>query len=185
MVGPILGAPARSEAETESESALLARLASGSPDALDEVYRLYARYVAAIGFRLLGNDSELEDLVQETFISVAQGIGSLRDPSVFKSWLGTIAVRAALRRRARRRRARFVYHTVSVLCIRHSDPRLADELYDWLNRIPERCRSPWLMHRIVGESLEETAALCGCSLTTAKRRIADAESRLKRHFDAR
>jgi RNA polymerase sigma-70 factor (ECF subfamily) len=184
MAGPILCSPTRNDTDAD----VLARLVNGSPEAFDEIYRRYSRYVAAIGFRLLGDDSELDDLVQDTFIEVAGGIGTLRDPNLFKSWLGTIAVRGVLRRRGRRRRTRFIHHTLSVFGITRSDPRTrepVDELYDWLDRVPERSRSPWLIHRIVGESLEETAAMCGCSLTTAKRRIADVESRLRRHLDAR
>jgi DNA-directed RNA polymerase specialized sigma24 family protein len=36
----------------------------------------------------------------------------------------------------------------------------------------------------MGETLLETAATCGVSLTTAKRRIAEAEARLERGRDA-
>jgi len=150
----------------------------------DDLYRLYSRYVASIGFRLLGNDSEVDDLVQETFIAVARGIGTLRDPSMFKCWLGTIVVRSVSHRRGRRRRAHILQRSLSVLASAHSDPWPAAELYDWLDRIPERCRLPWLMHRIAGESLRETAVSCGCSLTTTKRLIVEAESRLRRHIDA-
>src|SRR5258708_17873317 len=139
MAGPILCSPAR----TETEAEVLARLLSGSPEAFDEIYRRYARYGAAIGFRLLGDYSELDDLVQDTFIEVANGIGILHDPSLFKSWLGTIAVRGVSRRRGRRRRTRFIHHTLSVFGITRSDPRTrepVDELYDWLDRVPERSR---------------------------------------------
>src|SRR5260221_774082 len=119
MAGPILCAASRNETDAD----VLGRLARGSPEAFDEIYRRYARYVAAIGFRLLGDDSELDDLVQDTFIEVASGIGTLRDPSLFKGWLGTIAVRGVLRRRGRRRRTRFIHHTLSVFGMTRSDPR--------------------------------------------------------------
>ena len=59
-----------------------------------------------------------------------------------------------------------------------------DELYEVLNHLPERARTPWLLHKVVGESLPDTAIICGLSLTTVKRRIAEAEARLRRKLDA-
>jgi RNA polymerase sigma-70 factor (ECF subfamily) len=171
----------------ESEEILLAQLASGSSQAFIEIYRRYARYVATIGFRLLGDDSELDDLVQETFMQMSAGIDRLRDPKGFRSWLATIAVRCIWRRRAQRRRRQLLRKTLGVLGLSRSDPadrRPVDELYEQLDRVPERCRLPWLVHRVMGETLPETAATCGVSLTTAKRRIAEAEARLERGRDA-
>ena len=103
--------PEPREARSESEDVLLAQLANGSSQAFIEVYRRYARYVATIGFRLLGDDSELDDLVQETFMQVSTGIDGLRDPKGFRSWLATIAVRCIWRKRAQRRRRQFVRRT--------------------------------------------------------------------------
>jgi DNA-directed RNA polymerase specialized sigma24 family protein len=76
---------------------------------------------------------------------------------------------------------------LSVVGISRSDPRArgpVDELYEVLDRLPERARTPWLMHKVVGESLADTALICDVSLTTAKRRIAEAEARLRRKLDA-
>jgi RNA polymerase sigma-70 factor (ECF subfamily) len=179
--------PEPRQARSDSDELLLAQVASGSSQAFIEVYRRYARYVATIGFRLLGDDSELDDLVQETFMQVSTGIEGLRDPKGFRSWLATIAVRCVWRRRAQRRRRQFVRRTLAVLGISRSDPadrRPVDELYEQLDRVPERCRLPWLMHRVMGETLPDTAAACGFSLTTTKRRIAEAEARLERGRDA-
>src|SRR5260221_4045639 len=172
---------------SEMDELLLARLVAGSEGAFNEIYRRYARYVATIGFRLLGDDTELDDVVQETFLEVSSSIDRLSDPKGFKSWLATIAVRCVIRRRSHRRRRRFLHQALSMVGITHSDPALrgpVDDLYEVLERVPESARTPWLMHKVVGESLVDTATICGVSLTTAKRRIADAEDRLRRRLDA-
>jgi RNA polymerase sigma-70 factor (ECF subfamily) len=171
----------------EADDALLAELASGSSRAFVEVYRRYARYVATIGFRLLGDDSEIDDLVQETFMQMAAGLEGLRDPKGFRSWLATIAVRCVWRKRAQRRRRALVSSTLSIIGLSRSNPgdrRPVDDLYEKLERLPERCRIPWLMHRVMGETLPDTATACQTSLTTTKRRIAEAETRLERVSDA-
>ena len=179
--------PEARQPKGEPEELLLAQLASGSSQAFLEVYRRYARYVATIAFRLLGEDSEIDDVVQDTFLQVSTGIDGLRDPKGFRSWLATIAVRCVWRKRAQRRRRQFLRKTLAVLGLSRSDPadrQPVDELYDQLDRIPERCRMPWLLHRVMGETLADTAAACESSLTTTKRRIAEAEERLERGRDA-
>jgi RNA polymerase sigma-70 factor, ECF subfamily len=167
----------------EIDAALLAQLANGSSQAFVEVYRRYARYVATIGFRLLGDDSEIDDVVQETFMQMAAGLDGLRDPSGFRSWLATIAVRRVWRKRAQRARRALLRNTLSVIGLWRSDPsdrKSVDDFYEKLERLPERCRTPWILHRVMGETLPDTATACATSLTTAKRRIAEAEARLER-----
>src|SRR5207253_3320254 len=54
----------------------------------------------------LGRDDEVDDLVQEVFLSAMGGLGRLRDPEALKGWLATVTVRLAGRRlRVRRMRA--------------------------------------------------------------------------------
>jgi DNA-directed RNA polymerase specialized sigma24 family protein len=50
--------------------------------------------------------------------------------------------------------------------------------------LPGKLRVPWVLNRIADETLPEVATLCDTSLATVKRRIAEAEKRLKRRLDA-
>src|SRR5262249_23198941 len=74
-------------------------------DELEVVFRSYARYVAAVGYRLLGRDDEVDDVVQEVFMIAMRGLRKLRDAEAIRGWLATVTVRVA-RRRLRRRRFR-------------------------------------------------------------------------------
>ena len=51
-----------------------------------------------------------------------------------------------------------------------------------LSKIPAALRVPWMLRHVEGHELTEVAALCNCSLATAKRRIFAAESRVARRF---
>jgi hypothetical protein len=44
---------------------------------LEQVYRRYGRYVAAVILRLEGRQAEVEDLVQEVFLEATRGIDGL------------------------------------------------------------------------------------------------------------
>jgi RNA polymerase sigma-70 factor (ECF subfamily) len=54
-----------------------------------------------------------------------------------------------------------------------------------LESIAPARRTPWLLRHVVGYPLEEVASICGCSLATAKRRIAEVEDRVRRHMDGK
>ena len=79
--------------ERSSEVALRLVESGEQGSSLDEVYRRYCRYVAAVILRLDGRSNEVDDLVQDVFVEVARGIGRLRQPSAIKGRLATIAVR--------------------------------------------------------------------------------------------
>jgi len=50
------------------DALLLAQAADGNERAFTQLYRRYARYVAAIAYRVMGSDAELDDVVQEAFL---------------------------------------------------------------------------------------------------------------------
>ena len=151
----------------------------------EALYAKHARYVAGVVHRLMGQDGEVDDIVQETFVDAIEGLERLRDPSAVRAWLVTVAVRRTRRVLAsRRRRMMFAFWTVD-FAPRASDPRdraPVDELYDALARVPADLRIPWVLHRVERLSLPETAAACEVSLATVKRRIKDAEERIERRL---
>ncbi|HOB32629.1 MAG TPA: sigma-70 family RNA polymerase sigma factor, partial [Verrucomicrobiota bacterium] len=91
-----------------SEAELLARCRRGEADAWDELFDLH--YAAAGRFIFqLGHDftrEDVEEICQETFLSVIRNIGSFRGGSQFRTWLFRIAANKARDWRERRNAAR-------------------------------------------------------------------------------
>jgi RNA polymerase sigma-70 factor (ECF subfamily) len=146
---------------------------------LDEIYRRYCRYVAAVILRLDGRSSDVDDLVQDVFVEAAAGIERLREPDAIKGWLATVAVRTVRRRLRMRRASRFLGLQRDDDEIMLVDPRVspADRallraVYKVLDDMPVPDRLAFTLHVIEGETLEVVAKLCGCGLATAKRRVA-------------
>lgn len=153
--------------------------------AFRELYFRHARYIAGVAYRLMGNDAEIDDVVQETFVDAADGIANLKEPKALRAWLVAIAVRRVRKLLSRRRARRIFGFQIAEVAARASDPndrRRVDELYEALDQIPTDLRLPWTLHRIEQMSLPETAAACGVSLATIKRRIAEAEERVQRRI---
>jgi RNA polymerase sigma-70 factor (ECF subfamily) len=149
---------------------------------LDDVYRRYCRYVAAVVLRLDGRQGEVDDLVQEVFVEAARGIGGLRAPEAIKGWLATIAVRLVRRRLRLRRMRRFLgldpeadYANLVDPAASPVDRLLVRAVYRALDELPVADRLAFSLHHLEGEKLEAVARLCGCSCATAKRRIARAQ----------
>ena len=76
-------APQPIESET-SDEALMARICDGSREALALLFRRYARLVRTVARRILRDDSEADDLLQDIFLFVH------RKASVFDSSRGTV-----------------------------------------------------------------------------------------------
>jgi RNA polymerase sigma-70 factor (ECF subfamily) len=165
------------------ESALLERLRADDETAFTELYLRYARYVAGVVFSLLGDDGELDDVVQETFVDAQAGLADLEDPAAIRRWLVVIAIRRVHRLLARRRLRRWYTWKLAELSPRSSDPRegrRAEDLYDALDRIPSKLRIVWILARAGAMPLQEVALVCEISLATVKRRLAEADTRLQK-----
>lgn len=180
--GP-MSAAARISAVPEDDASLVARAAAGDDRAFTAIYRRHARYVAGVAYRLMGQDSELDDVVQETFVAASEGLASLEDGARLKHWLVTIAVRRVARRLERRQRQRWLHGIFGRTAPRSATPEVEGEAYalhQALAGISADRRVPWTLHVVEGMTLPEVAEHCGVSLATVKRRIAEAGELLEK-----
>lgn len=176
-----------------SDADLVRRVRSGDEWAEEALYRRHAARTHAVALRLLGRRSDAEDVLQDSFVAAFGRLGGLREPDRFGPWLLTIAVRLvyqALRRRRLRRLIgldRDVPVDIGALVPAASaspeHKALIAELERVLGRLPAQQRVPWVLHHVEGLTLGEVAAAAGCSLATAKRRIAAAHEVVLRAVD--
>jgi RNA polymerase sigma-70 factor (ECF subfamily) len=93
-----------SPAEEGDDRALVARLRAGDGEAFEQAVRTYSPRLLAVTRRILGNDEEARDALQDTFLSAFRAIGTFDGGSRLSTWLHRIAVNAALMRIRRRKR---------------------------------------------------------------------------------
>ncbi len=83
-----------------SDEALMARTVEGDKEALGCLFRRYARLVRAVGYKILRDDSEADDLLQDVFLFIHQKSavfdGSKSSP---RSWIVQMAYHRAIDRR--------------------------------------------------------------------------------------
>ena len=160
------------------------------PQSDEELFRRYSPYVARIGLRMLGRESDVDDLIQDVFLAAFRQRHQVRDPFALKGWLATIAVRAARKQLRRRRLRSFVGIDTLSPALELRDPAMSPErrallarVYTVLDRIPVEQRLAWTLRYVEGQKLEQVAASCRCSLATAKRRIAAAHGQVQTELD--
>jgi RNA polymerase sigma-70 factor (ECF subfamily) len=152
------------------------------PIELGAIYREHARYVAAIGLRMLGREHEVDDLVQDVFLEAMRGLSRVREPAAIRGWLATIAVRRA-NKRLRRRYFRMMFHLdespdYEACAAPDATPEErahVASIYRALDRLAPRARVIWALRHIEGETLERTAELTSCSLSTVQRTLRETE----------
>jgi RNA polymerase sigma-70 factor, ECF subfamily len=170
-----------------SDLELVERVLRGDREAFRRLYLRHARYLAGVVVRVLGDDADLDDIVQETFVRAADHLVDLRERSVLRPWLAAIAVRQCQARLELRRRRGALTRQWGHGLPHASDPAArapADDLYAALEQVPDACRIPWVLHHVEGEKLEDTARICSVSLATVKRRITEAHARLTKILGA-
>jgi RNA polymerase sigma-70 factor (ECF subfamily) len=92
-------------ADPASDSALVARLKAGDPDAYEEMVRTCAGRMLSVARRFLNDEEAARDAVQDAFLSAFRGIQRFDGEAQLSTWLHRIVVNAALMRiRSRQRR---------------------------------------------------------------------------------
>jgi RNA polymerase sigma-70 factor (ECF subfamily) len=178
------------KSEAASGPQVVATPESGADIPIEDLYKRFAPYVAAIASRILGRENEVEDVVQDVFIAALGGLKKRDQLLQAKSWFATVTVRSSMRKlRVRSLWNVFdlaeppQYERLSDATAGPEERRMIAEVYRALDSVSAKERVAWVLRHVQGESLEETALLCECSLATAKRRIAAAHSVVKKRLE--
>jgi RNA polymerase sigma-70 factor (ECF subfamily) len=171
-------------ADRVSDSELVRRGIAGDEWALEAIYRRYVLLVAGTARRLLRASNDVDDVVQDTFLAAFAKLDTLLEPDALRGWLAKIAVSRVHRRYRWRRCTDFLTgQDPHALLEQQADAGASPEHLAELalidraaRRMPVKLRTAWVLRRVLGLALDEVATACGCSLATAKRRIADADA---------
>jgi RNA polymerase sigma-70 factor (ECF subfamily) len=86
----------------ETSQDLLNQAAWGNESAFQEIIKIHGRRLYAIAYSILQNQTEAEEIVQDTFVKAYRELGSFREADKFPGWLNLVtrnAARDVLRKR--------------------------------------------------------------------------------------
>ncbi len=175
-----------------TDAQLLDRLAGGDRQALDELFKRYRLLAYRVAYRLLGNEADALDAVQDGFIKALTHLSGFQGRSTFKTWLLRVVSNAALdlgRQRGRR-------ELISLDAVRpgeyEGDPLTEDNAAAGLERadlrraldralalLPEAQRRTFILHADAELSYREVAEVLGISIGTVMSRLYYARQKLR------
>src|SRR5215467_5806430 len=187
---------------TDQEVVVLAR--AGKDAAYRELVRRYERPVFSLIYRMVRDRALAEDLAQETFIKVLNGIRSYRPEYKFSSWIFKIANNAAIDHLRRRdldtlsldgsphaQTAEEMQATALQLDGRGESPldavtsrELGSQIERAIARLRPEYRACILLRHVEGHSYEEIAQMLDLPLGTVKTYIHRARNELRVYLES-
>jgi RNA polymerase sigma-70 factor (ECF subfamily) len=180
-----------SNGRSPSDDELLAGVAGGDMNCLEELLRRYRSVAYRVAYRLLSHEADALDAVQEGFLKVLTNLQRFRGESTFKSWLLRVVSNAALDigRQRQLTESRFS----SPLSLTEQDwidpspapesdldrSDLRQQLDHAVSSLPEHQRLVFVLHADGGLSYREIADMLGISIGTVMSRLFYARQRLK------
>lgn len=170
--------------DRRSDADLVRDVAAGHEEAVTAVWRRYSSHVRRTLLGALGNDANLDDLLQEVFVSFVRNAENVREPDRLRAYLAGAAIRQArqaIRGMTRKRRSMDaleleIGHMTAAPNVRERDG--LRRLQVILDELPERLRESFVLRFVEGLPAKEVAECTGSSLATAKRDIAKAQERV-------
>lgn len=182
----------------DGEALLLERLRRNDADAFETLVRGNGGRMLAIARRLMRNEEDARDVVQDAFLAAFRALPDFAGQSRLSTWLHRITVNAALMKlRSQRRRPELLFEDLSAP---RDDER--PELFDadpafaapdagiprrdlqrtvsaGLDRLPEAQRRTLVLRDIEQRDTEETARLLGTTPGAVKTRLHRARQALR------
>ena len=170
------------------ELALVERCRRGDLGAFEELYKAHSGRLYSLTCRMVGNQTDAEDLLQEIFLSAHRKLDSFRGESALGTWLYRLAINLCLDH-LRSRAARTGQLTDAL----DDEPGIADagsrglaeqavtrmDLERALEQLPEGCRAAFVLHDVEGLEHREVADALGIAEGTSKSQVHKARLRLR------
>ena len=169
---------------TDIHSDLIKACKRGEQRAQFEIYKLYAKSMYNVAFRILNNSAEAEDIVQESFLKAFQKLSSFSGEVSFGAWLKKIVVNASLDA-LRKKKIEFE----NIDDVRHPDFEQKEEenssleyevikIRDAILLLPDGYRIVLSLYLLEGYDHDEIAEITGISASTSRSQLARAKKRL-------
>jgi len=167
-------------AETGNDHNLVQLLQRGNVAAFDSLFEVYSPKLYGFALKYFKNETDAEELVQEVFVKVWENHHSLKSEHSFKSYLFTIALNQI--RKHFNKKATSLRYLESL----QNDPEFSDQvttddyettlrqIYQIIDRMPERRREIFTKSKLEGKSAKEVAMELNISAGTVDNQVSEA-----------
>ena len=163
------------------------RAQAGDVDAFESLYRTHAAAIYALCRRMVGNDTEARELVQDVFVRAWERLTTFRGQSSLATWLHRLGTNVVLERmRSTKRDALRLIDGDDDTFGSHSTATRLDAAMDLdaaLVQLPSGARTVFVLHDVEGYSHDEIALMTGIAAGTARAQLWRARRALMRLLD--
>jgi len=162
---------------------LIDRCRSGDSKAQFEIYRLYYKAMYNTSLRIVEDEQEAEDLMQESFFKAFDKIATYRNEVSFGAWLRRIVVNSSLDALKKRKLSFLPIEEAYGLKDEQTEEsdfsvETIDLLKDAIEKLPEGYKLVLTLHLIEDYDHEEIASMLGITASTSRSQLARAKQKL-------
>lgn len=171
--------------ENREDAWLAQSCKAGDLRGYERLYTLYGTRMKGLARNLLGNQSDAEDAVQETFLKVQRAISGFRGQSSFVTWTFRILINTCYDVRRGRMRKKEVSgeeseeHAIPERRAPSAHPSLRLALERALARLTGHQREVFLLYEVEGFRHAEIGAMLDISETASKNTLFQAKKNLR------
>lgn len=174
---------------TASDAFLVERALDGDVSSFETLTRRYALLMRTYAIRLLGSNSEADDVVQEALVVAWTTLDTLAEPAKVKSWLMRIVSHKSIDL-VRKRKSSTDVDSLELAAPAKDTPERQtmagsqmSALSEALSRLPENQRRCWTMREIGENSYEEIAEQLSMTSTAVRGQLARARVALMKEME--
>lgn len=167
--------------KNNAELRILRLFKDGNPNATRALYDKYAGYLTAVCSRYVANDSDVEDILQDSFLTFISGIGAFeyRGEGSLKAWMSRVVVNLSLKHL--RNSKRIVFSDIGDID-RPEEPDTEsippDVIHQMIVSLPEGYRTVFNLYVLEGWSHREISQMLGITESTSASQLHRAKAML-------
>ena len=172
-------------------SDLIDRCRQGDRAAYYELYKLYSRSMYNVGYRIVNNQEEAEDVLQEAFISAFSNLENYRGDSAFGAWLKRIVINKAINHLKKKKMERLPDNDrwdvkeEEEVDFEEGFPFTVEKVKGAIEKLPDGYRSVLTMYLFEGYDHAEIGEVLSISESTSKSQFNRAKKKLKEILESK
>jgi RNA polymerase sigma factor (sigma-70 family) len=156
----------------EIQLKLIERAREGDQQSMYRLYKLYVQAMYNTCIRMVANQYDAEDIIQESFTSAFKNLGSFRGDSSFGSWLKRIVINKSISFLRTKKHEFSEIDNLHIVEDENTDDEIPDiepeKVHEAIKTLPEKARVVLNMHLLEGYKHKEIAEMLSISESTSK-----------------
>ncbi len=167
---------------------LVERLRQKDQKAFKELYLLYSQSMYNLCFRLMNDQEDANDVLQESFIKIFQNISQLKNEELLSGWIKKICTNTAIQTLKRNRKVQFdsIQDQPAMISMQEENEIInevefqqsIEEINSAILELPDRYRAVFTLHVLEDYSHEEISKMLGIVSGTSRSQYLRAKQKL-------